>query len=70
LPVGEVRAMNSKPGPYRVGEVAEKLGVHRDTVQAWCRAKKLDAIVTKGGHYRIPASALDEFIGTLSKRAA
>jgi putative resolvase len=62
--------MKPKCGPYRVGEVAEKLGVHRDTVQAWCRGGKLAAIVTAGGHYRIPASALDAFIATLVNRAA
>jgi putative resolvase len=62
--------MNSKRKPYRVGQVAEMLGVHRDTVQLWCRAGKLAAIRTVGGHYRIAADSLDAFIGTLTSRAA
>jgi putative resolvase len=58
--------MEPKRGPYRVGEVAEMLGVHRDTVQTWCREGKLPAIRTEGGHYRVFASSLDAFIASLA----
>jgi putative resolvase len=47
---------------YRVSEVAQRLGVHRDTVQRWCRERELDAVRLPSGHYRIGADALDAFV--------
>ncbi len=39
-------------------EVAGHYGVTVKTVLRWCRTGKLEHIVTPGGHYRIPASAI------------
>jgi excisionase family DNA binding protein len=67
-PSAEVRPMNATraKGPYRVGQVAEMLGVHRDTVQSWCRDGDLAATQTPGGHYRIAASAIDAHVARLT----
>ncbi|WP_101296858.1 IS607 family transposase [Halegenticoccus soli] len=42
------------PRSYSVGEFADELGVHRQTVKNWCRDGKLDFTRTPGGHRRIP----------------
>jgi excisionase family DNA binding protein len=49
-------------GPFRVGQVAEMLGVHRNTVLLWIDSGALSAFRTEGGHFRIFASAIDAFI--------
>ena len=71
MPLDEVRPM--KPtraqGPFSVGAVAKLLGVHRDTVQRWCRDGVLAATQTPGGHYRIAASAIDTYIARLTGAA-
>ena len=42
------------PRSYSVGEFADELGVHRQTVKNWCRDEKIDYTRTPGGHRRIP----------------
>jgi excisionase family DNA binding protein len=42
---------------YTPAEVAERVGVSRQTVVKWIERGELDADVTPGGHHRIPASA-------------
>jgi len=42
------------PRSYSVGEFADELGVHRQTVKNWCRDEKIDFTRTPGGHRRIP----------------
>lgn len=42
------------PRSYSVGEFADELGVHRQTVKNWCRDEKIDFSRTPGGHRRIP----------------
>lgn len=42
------------PRSYSVGEFADELGVHRQTVKNWCRDGQLDYTRTPGGHRRIP----------------
>jgi excisionase family DNA binding protein len=42
---------------YTPAEVAERVGVSRQTVVKWIERGELDAEVTPGGHHRIPASA-------------
>ena len=39
---------------YSVGEFADELGVHRQTVKNWCSNEKIDFTRTPGGHRRIP----------------
>lgn len=55
---------------YRVGEAAALIGVHRDTVQRWCRTGKLPAIrlptwSNKAGQFRIRLSD----VNAVAKRA-
>ena len=42
---------------YTPAEVAERVGVSRQTVVKWIERGELDADLTPGGHHRIPASA-------------
>jgi excisionase family DNA binding protein len=42
---------------YTPSEVAERVGVSRQTVIKWIDRGELDAELTPGGHHRIPASA-------------
>jgi len=39
---------------YTSAELAKMMGVLRETVEYWCRKGKIKAVVTPGGHYRIP----------------
>ena len=41
---------------YTPSEVAERVGVSRQTVVKWIERGELDAELTPGGHHRIPAS--------------
>lgn len=61
-----MRARTSKL--LRVGEAARLIGVHRDTVQRWCRTGALACVVTAGGHFRIDARALDKFVPKQQKK--
>jgi excisionase family DNA binding protein len=45
----------------RVGQLAEKLGVHRNTVTNWIRSGKLKATATVGKRYRIEKDQLLQF---------
>ena len=45
----------------RVGQLAEKLGVHRNTVTNWIRSGKLRATATVGKKYVIEEDAFAEF---------
>ena len=45
----------------RVGQLAEKLGVHRNTVTNWIRSGKLSVTATVGKKYLIAKFALHEF---------
>ena len=47
---------------YTTHEVSRICGVAPITVGRWVRAGKLKAFRTAGGHRRIPASSLDEFL--------
>jgi putative resolvase len=42
------------PRSYSVGEFADELGVHTQTVKNWCRDEEIDFTRTPGGHRRIP----------------
>ena len=42
---------------YTPSEVAERVGVSRQTVIKWIERGELDAELTPGGHHRIPAAA-------------
>jgi excisionase family DNA binding protein len=42
---------------YTPAEVAERVGVSRQTVVKWIERGELDAELTPGGHHRIPAGA-------------
>jgi len=53
---------------YSVGEFAEELGVHPETVKRWCREDKVTYVRTAGGHRRIPHSELQRLEGTTQPR--
>lgn len=42
---------------YTPTEVANRVGVSRQTVVKWIEQGRLDAELTPGGHHRIPAAA-------------
>jgi excisionase family DNA binding protein len=52
---------------YTPSEVAERVGVSRQTVIKWIDRGELEAELTPGGHHRIPASAFQS--GRRSERA-
>lgn len=52
---------------YTPAEVAERVGVSRQTVVKWIERGELDAELTPGGHHRIPASVFQT--GRRSDRA-
>ncbi len=52
---------------YSPSEVAERVGVSRQTVIKWIERGELEAELTPGGHHRIPAAAFQS--GRRSERA-
>ena len=52
---------------FSPSEVAERVGVSRQTVIKWIERGELEAELTPGGHHRIPASAFQT--GRRSERA-
>lgn len=52
---------------YTPSEVAERVGVSRQTVIKWIERGELEAELTPGGHHRIPASVFQS--GRRSERA-
>jgi excisionase family DNA binding protein len=52
---------------YTPSEVADRVGVSRQTVIKWIERGELEAELTPGGHHRIPASAFQS--GRRSDRA-
>jgi len=52
---------------YTPSEIAERVGVSRQTVIKWIDRGELDAELTPGGHHRIPASVFQS--GKRSERA-
>lgn len=61
--------MRPKTGPYRVSQVAEMLGMHPDTIRAYCDAGLIATFRTPGKHRRIHASAVDAFVAYLTRQA-
>lgn len=51
------------PRSYAIGEFAEELGVHTETVKRWCRSNDLDYTRTPGGDRRIPHRELLRLAG-------
>jgi excisionase family DNA binding protein len=54
---GEAVFLKLRKPWYTPAEVAERVGVSRQTVVKWIDRGELDAELTPGGHHRIPASA-------------
>ena len=54
---GEAVFLKLRKRWYTPAEVAERVGVSRQTVVKWIERGELDAELTPGGHHRIPASA-------------
>jgi excisionase family DNA binding protein len=54
---GEAIYLKLRKRWYTPAEVAERVGVSRQTVVKWIERGELDAELTPGGHHRIPASA-------------
>jgi excisionase family DNA binding protein len=50
----------SQDRPLTPSQVANQLGVDRRTVNNWCRAGKLQAFRTPGGHWRIAATEVEK----------
>jgi len=48
---------------YSTGEAAKHLGVSFITVKRWIYAGKIKATKTPGGHYRIPESEIQRWLG-------
>jgi excisionase family DNA binding protein len=63
-PAGEEVVLKLRKRWYTPAEVAERVGVSRQTVVKWIERGELDAELTPGRHHRIPASAFT------SRRAA
>ena len=57
-------------GPYRIEQVAQILGLHPDTVRDHCDARLLECYRTAGGHRRITALAVDEYVRRMTARHA
>jgi putative resolvase len=51
------------PRSYSIGEFADELGVHAQTVKRWCRNDDLDYTRTPGGERRIPHRELRRLAG-------
>ena len=51
------------PRSYSIGEFADELGVHAQTVKRWCRNDDLDYTRTPGGERRIPHRELRRLTG-------
>jgi excisionase family DNA binding protein len=47
---------------FRVGRLAEQLGVHRNTVRNWIKSGRLDARHLPGKRYRIKTEAFSRFL--------
>jgi len=47
---------------FTTGEVAHLLGVSAFAVWKWIRDKKIRAIKTPGGHYRVPREEVDRLL--------
>ena len=56
------------PRSYAIGEFAEELGVHPETVKRWCRNGDLDYTRTPGGDRRIPHRELLRLAGDARPR--
>ena len=56
------------PRSYVIGEFAEELGVHPETVKRWCRNGDLDHTRTPGGDQRIPHRELLRLAGDARPR--
>jgi putative resolvase len=56
------------PRSYAIGEFAEELGVHPETVKRWCRSGDLDYTRTPGGDRRIPHRELLRLAGDARPR--
>jgi putative resolvase len=46
----------------KTGQVAERLGVHPDTVKRWVRAGKLNVVKTPGGRNLIPEIEVEKVL--------
>jgi molybdopterin-binding protein len=49
-------------------QAAEKLGISYPALKHWILAGRIRTVKTPGGHHRIPASALEEFLPTGAAR--
>jgi len=47
---------------WNVGYLARQLGVNRNTVRRWIKAKQIDAVRLPNGYFRIPPSEMDRLI--------
>jgi excisionase family DNA binding protein len=62
--------MTLTPTMLAPSDVAGLLGVNPKTVSRWCVEGRLTAFRTPGGHRRIPAAAVIEFLGGMGVEEA
>src|SRR3954462_5955749 len=67
MTVGEAVFLKLRKRWYTPAEVAERVGVSRQTVVKWIERGELDAELTPGGHHRIPASAFTSRRGAAAR---
>lgn len=52
----------TKPDFYSTGQVADKLGVHFNTVVRWANAGRLPCVRTVGNLRRFPRADIDKWV--------
>ncbi len=68
---GKVMSINTQiiPNPLTIDEVAEIVGVHRDTVKQWLQDGKLGSVRIGHRTIRIMPDALDKFLREREEQA-
>ncbi len=59
---GEIEPFMSSPTLLTPRQAAEKLGMSYPALKHWILAGRIRTVKTPGGHHRVPADALEEFL--------
>lgn len=60
--------MDNRGKLLKPSEIAERLGVSRDTITKYLRSNRLPSVQTPGGHYRVYESDLEDYIAKTFRR--